>query len=321
MKINKTIFIEPLRKYIKKKISSEYNEQQMLLFGFAMDDFINPLINRIMSIPIEIIDYTNDPKQNPSGSFSHQDFKIYIENVNESKYFKDQYRAGYANYVNGVIFHEMVHAVDYIKKLYDSVSYNALEMGKKYYHDPEEIRAYRAMMKDFLEDELKIPAWRVRKMMAKYTTDLDAGRSQWLQEIQESKVAKNTNWYKKAQEIFSGTYYHGSNEEGLKALLESTKNTVRGKGIFLSNSIKYAKTFGRFVYVCSVLLEKPKIYESSLDLEIDSMKYDGYDNLYFNLKKQNRDGVVILKSKVSTGVIEEIICFKPQNVKIESVLK
>jgi len=129
------------------------------------------------------------------------------------------------------------------------------------------------------------------------------------------------NWYKKAQTIFSGTYYHGSDKKGLKTLLPSKKNTVRGKGIFLSDSIKYAKTFGGIVYVCSVLFKNPKIYESSLDLEIDSMRNNGYDNLYFILKKQNYDGVIILKSKVSTGVIEEIICFEPQSIKIESVLQ
>jgi hypothetical protein len=198
MEIDNNIFIEPLKKYIKKAFPSEYNDQQMLLFGFTMEDFINPLVDRVLSIPIKI-EYTNEPKVNPSGVFNSEKFEILIENINKSKYFKDKYNAGYSNYVNAVIFHEMVHAINYIKKLYTKVSYDALAMGKEYYHDPEEIRAYRAMMKDFLEEKLGIPKWQIKRMMSKYTTDSYYGRSQLIDEIYENKVASNMNWYKRSQ--------------------------------------------------------------------------------------------------------------------------
>jgi hypothetical protein len=119
------------------------------------------------------------------------------------------------------------------------------------------------------------------------------------------------NWYKKSQEIL----YHGS-KENFDVFSASSKTSVRGSGIFFSNSLEYARLFGNIIYYCNVNLTYPKIYETSLDFTVDEMRNNGTDELYKKLQKDGFDGITILKSKVSTGIIKEVIAFRPQNIKI-----
>lgn len=120
------------------------------------------------------------------------------------------------------------------------------------------------------------------------------------------------NWYKKAQ---SEVLYHGSNKI-FSQFDPPTRITPRGKGIFFSDSPKYAKLFGKIIYACYVNLNNPKIYEDSLEFVKDERISQGLENLYKNLQKNGHDGIIILKSKVSTGWVKEVISFYPENIKI-----
>jgi len=114
---------------------------------------------------------------------------------------------------------------------------------------------------------------------------------------------------------FSQRLFHGTSIDNITNLLPSESN-VRGTGIFLSDSIKYAQEFGRYIYICDVMISNPKMYEDSVDFEVDAMKNGGAKQLSESLQKQGYDGVVIVKSKVSIGKVKEVICFNSNSVKI-----
>ena len=132
------------------------------------------------------------------------------------------------------------------------------------------------------------------------------------------------SWYSKSirqkmPNVFQGIFFHGSIKENISQFEVSNeqKFPVRGKGIFFSDSLKYASKFGNFIYVCEVILNNPKIYNTSVDFEIDIMKNkNDIDFLYETLKSKNFDGIVILKSRVSIGIIKEVICFYDNKIKI-----
>jgi hypothetical protein len=239
--IDESFFIEPLKKYIHRKFP-EYNPQQLLMFGLTMDDLMNGIIRRVLSIPVTI-EYTSDIRDNPSGNFhtEGEDYGITISNVNLSKFRQDKALAGYSSYVLSVIFHELTHAIDYIKKLYNEVNYNPLEMGEKYYYDPEEMRAYYSMMKDFLEDTLKISPKQVARMMGKYTTDMDKKREEYLKNIREveERVAYNINWYKKSKLNKKATMDVRVSDFDYPV----SKKTISDIGNYLQNYILYKTDF------------------------------------------------------------------------------
>lgn len=107
--------------------------------------------------------------------------------------------------------------------------------------------------------------------------------------------------------------YHGSQTE-FSSFLPSVSN-VRGYGIFFSDSVKYAKRFGNFVYACSVNLANPKIYANSSDFTVAEMTLGGNaENLTRKLFEDGFDGVVIERSKVASGIVREVICFNPSSI-------
>jgi hypothetical protein len=106
----------------------------------------------------------------------------------------------------------------------------------------------------------------------------------------------------------SAVMYHGSDKK-FKSFRCPTKNTVRGKGLFFSDSLRYARTFGRYVYLCKVLLQNPRIYPDSVDYEIDRSKHQGVGV-----------DIVIVRSQVSTGIVKEVICFSPESIEIVSLM-
>lgn len=112
--------------------------------------------------------------------------------------------------------------------------------------------------------------------------------------------------------------YHGSKER-FSSFLPST-SVVRGRGIFLSDSVRYAKEFGDLVYVCRVVLDNPKVYWNSVDFCAAAlMAGDSAEKLTIELAEAGFDGVVIDYSRVSTGTVREVICFGPGSVTILEV--
>jgi hypothetical protein len=115
--------------------------------------------------------------------------------------------------------------------------------------------------------------------------------------------------------------YHGSKNRF--STFQLFTSHIRGRGIFFSDSIKYARCFGSFVYVCIVQLNNPKVYARSLDFTVDTMSIGMGDaeKLTIKLSKDGFDGVIIERSKVSTGTVREIICFNPSNITQCETLK
>jgi len=114
--------------------------------------------------------------------------------------------------------------------------------------------------------------------------------------------------------------YHGS-KASFSSFVPST-SVVRGRGIFLSDSIRYARKFGDLVYVCRVVLDNPKVYWNSVDFCAAAMVAgDSAETLTLELAAGGFDGVVIERSKVSTGTVREVICFDPGSVTILEVLR
>lgn len=139
-----------------------------------------------------------------------------------------------------------------------------------------------------------------------------------------------TNWYKKNEThdkiVISNTsliLYHGSSHYFKEFKDIFIKNSLRGRGIFFSNSIKYAKEFGNYIYQCEVNLSNPKVYLTSADYVADSfIKSSGNINKLIDiLKEEGHDGVIIENSKVSTGTIREIISFGSDNIRIINIRK
>jgi hypothetical protein len=174
-------FAPPLKSYLQRVFGKEYDERQTLMFGLSLDDFLDSVVDKVLGLPIEVT-WTKDPKQNPHGNFDHEEMIIHLDDVDKKRLQK---HSGYETYVLGVVYHEMVHVIDYIKNLYREVSYDPLMLGEKYYKDPEEARAYQAMMLDFFEKHIGIRPSKVRSMMDRYTTDTDRKRAEWLEEVRK----------------------------------------------------------------------------------------------------------------------------------------
>jgi len=212
----KEIFETPLKNYIYKTFPKEYNQQQLLMWDLTMDDFVSSIVNKILDIPILTYPQTDDEK--PNAHYDAEKNIIEVYGIDPAKYEKDIQKAGYNSYVNSVIFHELVHAVNFLKKLYSEVTYNPLSMGKEYYYDPEEIRAYKAMMKTFLEDYLKLSPYHIQRIMNKYTSDTDKKRQEYLKNIYQNKeplAAFNMKkWYRAATkqiQVYRGIYTGNEN--------------------------------------------------------------------------------------------------------------
>jgi len=109
------------------------------------------------------------------------------------------------------------------------------------------------------------------------------------------------------------TLYHGSKAEF--STFRPSVSSVRGWGIFLSDSRMYAEAFGGFIYTCRVRLNNPKVYATSSDFVVDEMKSGGTaEDLTRGLAEDGFDGVVIERSKVSTGTVREVIAFDQANM-------
>jgi len=172
---------EPLRRYIARQFP-EYNPQQLLLFGLSMEGLQDRLLDQVMEIPVDV-EWTSEWPAAPNGHFYDQGLMgkpaIFIQGIHRQRYENDRAAGGYAAYTDGCIFHEMVHAVDWLKGLFTEVAYNPMEMGVRYYSDPEEVRAYGAQMR-YLCDFLGIPKGRVLQLMERYTTDPSDARREWM---------------------------------------------------------------------------------------------------------------------------------------------
>ena len=171
-------FRKPLKLYIQNKFSG-YANKQMLMFGLTHDDLIDGIMKKVLQIKVDF-EYTYDPKDNPTGVYDAERHEIIISSINPKKYEKT---TGYEGYVDSVVFHELVHAVDYIKKLYDKVTYNGMEAGAQYYLDPEEMRAYQAQIKYFLQGFLGLSPRKSMSLMQRYTTDRDTKRGEYLKYV------------------------------------------------------------------------------------------------------------------------------------------
>ncbi len=180
---------EPLKKYLQTKFL-EYSPNQLLLFGLSHDEIIESLWKKLLSIKINIDSSGIYPKDKPYGYFSPEQWEIGIGGIDEKKYNQG---GRYADYVDSALFHEYVHAINYIKKLYDSIGYDPnLPGGEIYYLDPEEQRAYKAQMKIFLQDFLGIPEHIVYRIMEQYTLDKDQKRKEYLKTINRRAQLQET---------------------------------------------------------------------------------------------------------------------------------
>ena len=183
--IDMSIFEEPLMRYMQRMFS-EYDPKQLLMFGLKTEDLIKPMVEKVLSLPIDV-EYTTNTDQNPYAHFTFEnELKIEVFGVNYKKYKNDIAKAGYGRYVDAVVYHELVHAVNYFKKLYDRINYSFAD-DIKYYKDPEEVRAYFSMMKDFLIGVLGISESQVLRMMNKYTTDIGPKRKEYMEDILKGK--------------------------------------------------------------------------------------------------------------------------------------
>ena len=120
---------------------------------------------------------------------------------------------------------------------------------------------------------------------------------------------------KKRKKVYK--LYHGSKSD-FDSFSIPRKLSQRGGGIFFSNSERYAKEFGNIIYKCEIKFNNPKSYDTSLDFTIDEMRSGGVEVLYSKLRSEGYDGIIIKKSKVSTGTIFEAIKFDSDNITILS---
>ena len=186
-------FREPLRIYMQKTFPREYDQKQLLMFGLSMNNLINVFLNKVLSTKIDY-EYTDDEKLMPYGNYDIEKDEIMIGQVNYIRYSSDRTKK-YATYVDSVIYHELVHVVNYHKKLFNRTTYDALILGDKYYGDPEEVRAYTSQLKDFLVGHIGFSEKQAERIMNAYSTDLSQTRKQWiskyrhgLKEIEEDDI-------------------------------------------------------------------------------------------------------------------------------------
>ena len=177
-------FREPLQKYMQKTFPREYDSQQLLMFGLSMSNLIDVFLNKILSIKINY-EYTNEFNSMPHGSYNEDD-TITIGQIDYHRYNAVNGQK-YAAYVDSVIYHELVHAINYHKKLFNKVTYDALMLGDKYYGDPEEIRAYTSELKDFLIGHLGFSRKQAEDMMNRYSTDRSETKKKWIAKYHDLK--------------------------------------------------------------------------------------------------------------------------------------
>jgi hypothetical protein len=178
-------FREPLRTYMQKTFPKEYDSKQLLMFGLSMNDLIDVFLNKILSIRIRYTYYSEDTL--PYGEYNFKDDTITIGGVYHGRYNSS---SKYAAYVDSVIYHELVHAINYHKKLFNKITYDALMMGDKYYGDPEEIRAYTSELKDFLIGHLGFSRKQAEDMMNRYSSDRSETRKKWIAKYHDLKESK-----------------------------------------------------------------------------------------------------------------------------------
>lgn len=169
-------FRDPLRVYMLKTFPKEYNPQQLLMFGFSLNDLIDIFLNKILSLKVKIEYDRENSGGMPYGNYDLEDNEIEVGNVNFYANTSDKY----IQYVDSVIYHELIHAVNHNKKLFNKISYDALMLGDKYYSDPEEIRAYSSQIKDFLMGRLGFSRKQSEEMMNRFSSDSSNTRRNWI---------------------------------------------------------------------------------------------------------------------------------------------
>ena len=180
----------PMQRYLQHHFP-EHSTKQQLLFDLSHEELMDAVINRILILPINV-SYTNEWPAKPTGEFSFSEgwnnAHIDIDNVNSIRYHTDIATAGYSAYVDAVIFHELIHAINYWKELYDQVQYDAFTLGDDYYGDPEEQRAYQGMI-EFLSPF--ISSGKIQQLLKRYTTDTSPERDKWMSALQSGKIRTN----------------------------------------------------------------------------------------------------------------------------------
>jgi len=167
----------PLKRYIKNMFKTEYNDEQLLLFNLTTDELIQSFLDKILSIKIS---YEVDYENNPHGMYDGETNEITI-NYNPNKYDRYSRYPRYHNYVDSVLFHELIHAINYHKKLWDKVTYDGLIFDDSYYGNEEEIRAYTSQIQIFLIQTLGMSKNKAIQLMTKYTTDKNSKyRNKWM---------------------------------------------------------------------------------------------------------------------------------------------
>ena len=121
---------------------------------------------------------------NPYGIYDGIDNEIHIENVNNKRL---ETSIKYNQYVDSLIFHELIHAVNFHKKLWKKVTYDPMMMGEPYYSNSEEIRAYKAQIKNFLIGHLGLSRNQTENMMNKYSSDQSDTRKKWINKYHDLK--------------------------------------------------------------------------------------------------------------------------------------
>lgn len=168
-------FREPLRTYMLRMFPKEYDPKQLLMFGLSLNDLIDIFLNKILSIKIKY-EYGREGGELPSGNYNNEKDEIEISGINF--YSHTSYK--YIQYVDSVIYHELIHAVNFHKKLFDKVTYDILMLGDTYYSDPEEVRAYTSQIKDFLIGHLGFTRKQAEDVMNRFSSDRSSTREKWI---------------------------------------------------------------------------------------------------------------------------------------------
>lgn len=180
-------FREPLHAYMLKTFPKEYDPKQLLLFNLSLENLIDIFLNKILSIKITIeYDHHRNQNQFPYGTYYFEADEIEIGGINFYRNTSDKY----IQYVDSVIYHELIHAINSHKKLFDKLTYDALVLGDKYYSDPEEIRAYTSQLKDFLIGHLGFSRKQAENMMNIFSSDNSGIRKKWISRYHDLKEIK-----------------------------------------------------------------------------------------------------------------------------------
>lgn len=162
-----------LYKYMDEEFPKEFDPRQQLMFGLTMDDLKKAMVDKVLNTRIIYNPYERDAAH---GEYVGAINQIYID-YNDKKYDKN---FSYKTYVDSILFHELTHALNFHKKLWDDVTYDALMLGKSYYTDPEETRAYRAEIRNYLVQHLGMSRKKAEALMNRYTSDPSIHRKEWI---------------------------------------------------------------------------------------------------------------------------------------------